>query len=255
MPVVSLSKDLQLRFRTQPQPRAHTATPPAAPAPAHPPPTPTHPLPTNSVARNSPVERSSIASPHTCRLRALTHSASQIIALLRAQRRIDRRSRRQHPRHLAPHDRLGQLRVFHLLAERNPVALAQQPLQIDPPPHDTERRTSAASSLCRAPSASVAARARQVSRPHRTAHRSRRSGRTSGNRDTAPLPQSTAASPASSRCFAHQIACRLSRHCGIAEYRRDSRGFVISRNRAATAKVCLKQLRPLLPAKQPVVQS
>ena len=54
----------------------------------------------------------------------------QKIVLLLPQRRIERRSRRQHPRHLAPHNLLGELRVLHLIAEGDPVSLPQQPRQV-----------------------------------------------------------------------------------------------------------------------------
>jgi hypothetical protein len=44
--------------------------------------------------------------------------------------RLELRARRHHPHHLAPHDALGAPRVFHLLAERDAVALLDEPRDV-----------------------------------------------------------------------------------------------------------------------------
>ena len=66
-------------------------------------------------------------------------------------------------------------------------------------PRGRGHRTSVASCRDRAPSASVATRARRQSHPRKTARRNPQCGRTSGSPDGPPWPQNTAASPASAR--------------------------------------------------------
>ncbi len=46
------------------------------------------------------------------------------------KRRVERGARRKHPRDFAPHDLLGELRIFHLIADGDAVALAQQPCEV-----------------------------------------------------------------------------------------------------------------------------
>ena len=52
------------------------------------------------------------------------------VVLFLPQPRIERRSRRQHARHLAPDDFLGKPGVFHLVAQSDAIALAQQAHQV-----------------------------------------------------------------------------------------------------------------------------
>ncbi len=79
--------------------------------------------PANSVARNSPVERSSAANPA-----AFPARATQARKLFSSEPRCasDRRARREHARDLALHQLLGEPRVFHLLADGDLEALANE---------------------------------------------------------------------------------------------------------------------------------
>ena len=83
------------------------------------------------MARKSPVERSSAATP-TAAAGPLPRSrdAGEPLALAGVERCVDRCARREHARDLAANDGLGGLGVLHLLAQRDAIALAQQALQV-----------------------------------------------------------------------------------------------------------------------------
>ena len=52
------------------------------------------------------------------------------VVLLGAQPGVDRRSRRKDARHLAPDDLLGELRILHLVADRDAVAFSEQSREV-----------------------------------------------------------------------------------------------------------------------------
>ena len=66
------------------------------------------------------------ARPSPCR----RHRRQVIVFVRPQQARIHRRAWCYHPRQFAPHQRLGQLRVFHLVADGDPVPLLDQPRDV-----------------------------------------------------------------------------------------------------------------------------
>ena len=154
--------------------------------------------PAYSATSNSPVERSSSATPYST------------VALMRAEVgddghqerrlagfevvRVGQRPRRDHPHDLALDDALGLPRVLDLLADGDAVALLDQPRDVAVRGVIRARRTSAPPCPTRpstARSASGRARAPPPARPRRTSRRSRPSGRTRGHGGTAASPRST----------------------------------------------------------------
>ncbi len=67
---------------------------------------------------------------HRATLQASLKKRCEKVVLLLTQAGVQRRARRKHPRDLAPDDLLGELGVFHLVADGDAVALAQQARQV-----------------------------------------------------------------------------------------------------------------------------
>ena len=144
--------------------------------------------PANSVARNSPVDKSSRASPTQAPAPApLTPTlASQLLCSAPSPESttVPGVSTRVTSRRTIFFVQLG---VFHLFAPGPPGNPCAATAGCIPRPRGRARRTSAASSRDHAPSASVVVRATRQSRLRKTVRRSPRSGRTSRQSGCASL--------------------------------------------------------------------
>ena len=84
--------------------------------------------PTYSAAVNSPVDRSSSATPVRSAPGAIGQQKRRLAGLEVAG--VEQRARREHPDDLALHEPLRPARVLYLLADRDAVALADEPRQV-----------------------------------------------------------------------------------------------------------------------------
>ncbi len=160
--------------------------------------------PTYSAAVNSPVDRSSNATPTTGRgsggrrpRRARQLSEERGLARVEVVA-LGQRAGRHDAHDLAPDDALGLAGILDLIADRDAEALLDQPRQVGVDGvvrHAAHRDRRRPAVLRSRRQRETRARAPPPARPRRTSRRSRPCGRTGSRRDTAASRRGTGAWP------------------------------------------------------------